>query len=541
MSPHGLFVMSSRSHMQNRFTLTGTIFLDDAVVLSGDGLNAYLEASPEADIRRFEEGRFILIEDAGDRAVVKTDALAQDTVYYFTSKANDTFYWAVSNSLLALTQRIRDDGFNPGFDYAGTLSFFAGNQSLWGGQPLSLRTLVNGARFVPAGAHLELTRGKHPSLEVVTSPVPASSHDYARALSRYVQLMRGRIAALIDAGYRFNLGLSGGIDSRMNFALMLPFLDHDAVRIHSNKNRVEDFEVVQQIQKHYGFKIKGFPSKLQRDSGADVYNAWKYGTQGVYLPLRVPLRASYVSDIFNVHGGNFRAGIYHVQPLEKRVKSLTKNFSSKAQAQVVQNEFLDFFKTVGVDIKDPIALDHHYINTRARFHYGLNWFRQFDQPLFTPHLSKALFDIYHRLEPWQQEGEQLIHDILQLTDPALIDFPFDSPEKGFSDRVIDETPPLAPISADIPQMKVYGRLPAMPEREEDHPDTAETFERLLNEDIEDAMIKMAGIAPIIDAAIEEIKEHKTSGRSVGRHRYAGLIIALARYSSLLDDTPLRKK
>ncbi|MGM8850991.1 hypothetical protein ACS8E6_10835 [Salinicola halophyticus] len=542
MYPEGLFVLTSTQHSEIPDILLGSVFHRRDVLLGSQGLADYLRRHPAADVREFSEGRFILVRNEGGRVVIKTDDLAQDTVYYFSDASRDRAYWAVSNSLLALTRQLRYDGFSPGFHEAATLGFFAGNQSLWGGQPLSLNTLVDGVRFIPAGRHLEIAPGGLPQVTLSPTRADRQGLDYAEGLMEYVRDVQGRVQALVSHGYRFNLGLSGGIDSRMNFALMRPFLNPDSVRVHSNQQRSEDFEVVRKIQGHYDFPIDGFASRNGRNSGRDNVMTWMSGVLGAYLPVRMPMRNRNISSTFNVHGGNFRAGIYHIQPLKKRAKNLARHFDSREQAEKVEREFYGFFDSVGVDVDDPIALDHHYINTRARFHYGLNWYRQLDQPLFTPHLSRQLFDLYHRLKPEQQEGEKLIYDLLSLTDPDLIDFPFDSPQKGFSDAVRRQRSSLSPqdlAARGVPDFEVHGALsPA--EAGEDHPEAEAEFMALVDEKVRYHAAGLKGSSAEIDGVIAELDEHaKLSGDSA-THRYTGLIVTLGEFSEILGKPPLTR-
>ncbi|WP_110666706.1 hypothetical protein [Salinicola halophilus] len=538
MYPEGLFVLTSASQSQTPNRLLGSVFYRESVILGNDGLAEYLHHHPEADVREFSEGRFILVRNVRGKVTVKTDDLAQDTVYYFSDTSRSAPYWVISNSMLALARQLRYDGFSPSFHEAATLGFFAGNQSLWGGQPLSSNMLIDGVRFIPAGRYLEIEPGGLP--RVVRSPSRgASGEGYAEGLVNYVRDIQGRVKALTEQGYRFNLGLSGGIDSRMNFALMRPFLQPERVRVHSNQNRSEDYEVVRQIQQHFDFPIDGFASRQGRNSGQDNVMTWMSGVLGAYLPLRMPMRDRNISHTFNVHGGNFRAGIYHIQPLEKRAKNLARHFPSKDKAALVEREFYGFFDSIDVDVQDPIALDHHYINTRARFHYGLNWYRQLDQPLFTPHLSRRLFDLYHRLTPQEQEGEKLIFDVLSLTDPSLINFPFDSPQKGFSQAVREQRSPLSPrdlAAVDLPDFRVYGTL-ARAEPGEDHPDAETEFLAMVDEKVVQHATRLKDSGPMLDAAIEEVEKHARLSGTRASHRYAALIVTLGEFANILGKSP----
>lgn len=537
MYPEGLFVLTSARQAETPDLLLGSVFHRQSAILGSQGFTEYLRDNPSADARELSEGRFILVRNERGRLVVKTDDLAQDTVYYFSDTSRGTPYWALSNSLLALARQLRFDGFSPGFHEAATLGFFAGNQSLWGGQPLSLNTLVDGVRFIPAGRHLEIEAGDVP--RVVLSPRAGDDRDYAEGLMDYVRDVQGRVKALVEHGYHFNLGLSGGIDSRMNFALLRPFLSPESVRVHSNRNHAEDFEVVRQIQEHFDFPIDGFASRNGRNSGRDNVMTWMSGVLGVYLPLRMPMRDRNITNTFNVHGGNFRAGIYHIQPLEKRAKNLARHFASRDQANLVEREFYGFFESLDVDVRDPIALDHHYINTRARFHYGLNWYRQLDQPLFTPHLSRQLFDLYHRLTPEEQEGEKLIFDVLSLTDPELIDFPFDSPQKGFSDAVRQQRSTLSPrdlAARDVSEFRVYGAL-APAEPGEDHPDAEGEFLALIDDKVAYHAARLQGSSAMLDATIDDIDRHAEISGSRATHRSASLIVTIGEFSDILGKTP----
>ncbi|MGM8851518.1 hypothetical protein ACS8E6_13525 [Salinicola halophyticus] len=544
MADNVIFILTSRDSGAPRTLLLGLAYHGDCIINGTAGLKCFLRDKPDFDVRELREGRFLLVRESAGKTTVKTDDLAQNSIFMYRAQ-DASGYWAISNSLLTLVDKLKEDGIAVGFHRAGVLSFFVGNQSMWGGQPLSLNTLIEGVTIVPAGCHLEITRqhSQSPSLNLIGPPAAQDipSDEYADRLLHYVRQTRARIEALASCGVEFNVGLSGGMDSRFNLGLINAMRsDSLPIRVRSDASKKQDLPVAQELAAHYGIELKGFVDRGwgEQSDPYDAYALWQQAYLGVYLPAQTPHGLASERSRFTLHGGNFKDRSYRRQSVKKRARTIARNFASRDDGELVAGEFLDFFRERDVDPNSPLAMDRHYVDTRSRFHTGVHWFSEYSTPLMTPHLSGELFSLYQSLEIPAQNGEQLLHDLLYILDPDLVNIPFDTPDKYFSHEIRKSCPFSGEVDpvGDISEPKIYGSFD-QPEKPSNHKSVREAVSQHFREDAE-AFLPELSRFDSSGALVAEAKRGLEEGGRIRNMRLASLAVTLGVFAQRApEDLP----
>ncbi|WP_438766458.1 hypothetical protein [Kushneria sp. TE3] len=536
-----IFVLTSKQQREGIFFFSGLAILDDDLVLGQSGGESFIGQYPFTDVRTFENGRFLVARELKGKTIIKTDFFCQESIFIYRGR----HYWALSNSLLALTRRLYDDGISLSFYNPSLLSFFVGNRSLWGGQPFTLNTIIKGVSVVPQNYHVEIDSDS--KLDIVASkrqPLEVTSDNYREALESFIAKSRSIISTLGDNGYRFNLGISGGMDSRMNLALFIPcYGERDIVRFQTNQNKMEDLVVVEQLQEKCDFSLQGFNRDLTLASGATAYKNWQFGTMGNYLPINLPLAKDATGSVGAIHGGSFRGSMYRSRKPAERAAILEEKFNAENLAKSFSREFLSSFSAMGVSVDDASAMDVHYTNTRSRFHTGISWFRSLDRSIFAPQLSTDYFDIFESLNEQEKANDKLIHDVLSITAPTLLDVPFDEPDKGFHGLRSETKPSLQGISGLHEKTMTFHGEQALenknPAKGRTLPELETEFKSFIRRDVDYYHGKaLQSPSPMIRTLAEEAKEQTTHNISLAKSQSASLLIALGRFSELVGEFPM---
>lgn len=435
---------------------SGVAYMDDAVVVGSAGMHRYCAQAP-IDAQAFTDGRFALFARAGSGYIAKTDALGQDSIFYYSDERN----WALSNSFYALCQHLKEHGarLTP---YVPALSGFFVEHSVTH-QLISNRTGVSEIRVLPADSSLMIAphtaqvwvRRTH----TLDYEQTTSRGEYEDRLVAHAAKWASRTHALIDAyGESASIDVTGGMDSRLVLGLVLAGgADLSRMNVVSNPKMPEDFAVAQALADANGFTVQNRPHRLVRPSTETDYALWKYGNLGVYLNAR-PALSDTLTERVHFHGacGECYRDFYRGTAL-----NLVDNIASRVPdtaKQMLRNEFTRGFDEAHVSGERAAVVMDHYRHFRSRFHFGRNWFRSLQGVLATPLASMDLVKASGALTKMERDRNQLFCDMLLLSSPALATAPFDKPSKAFSQAALEASPFYRHRPAIEPlmrQMKVY--------------------------------------------------------------------------------------
>lgn len=430
-----LFVIDSKDAWRNRQELYGYAHTDQELILESSGFKAAL-ARKDIDVRALTEGRFCLVYSDDNSLLAKTDGMAQETIFYYVVDG----YWALSNSMLALVERVRKRGYTLKAYPPSAIAMTIANQSMWGGQPLSFNTMVEGVRILPADNCICITwRENGFDFQIQEAQCETLDGDYPELLCDYISNFFSLAHALVEAGYSFRVDVSGGKDTRLTFGLMAnASLDQEKVEYWTDVSKPADLPIAETLRRMYGIGAWSAIRRRTPCSVADAFRAWQLGCAGVYSPLYFPKSTSSASEL-KVSGANFADPVYRPDSPVKRAKILGRKCPDPVLAMVVEREMLSAFDNSKLNLADRFSMDWHYTNFRSRFHYGRNWYKSLNAPLVSPLVSKKLSNITRLLPPDTYDRGQLRADIMAILDQRLLEVPFDSPEKSFDTEIVQRS------------------------------------------------------------------------------------------------------
>ncbi len=442
MLQEAYYLFSSWDPVGRAPLLSGVAYYDDSIIVGTEGLLEWVNENPGVDVASvIREGRFSCVWASASSLVAWCDDMAQETIYYY----EDAGRWAFSNSFLALARELRTRGVSLSVHKGALAAFDIGNYSLFGGQLVSHQTPIREIRVLSNNHQLKVTdlEGRQnfsldhrPRQAQVETLDPES---YIGGLQQFVSSWKGRFSAMAEKNLfdHYKVGLSGGYDSRITFALAYQGLSGstDRYQINSDPKKLDDLGPANAIRELYQIENGFKPSNPVRVNGEKAYDLWKLGNVGVYLPVYLA-RREIPAKAVNVHGGHFRAHAYAKMSAQQRLSVIQKKLPG---GNVPKREFAevwcDAFREMDVDMDDPRAMHQHYLNFRARFHYGRSWYKNLSNIVMTPLLSaklKALSDAFI----WGGgDMQQVTYDLMYLLDPQLTEMPFDREEKRFPSEV----------------------------------------------------------------------------------------------------------
>ena len=442
--------------------MSGMAFTDDSVIFGHAGLQRWLKENNTIDPPlALQDGRYAAVIHDKHGLSAFTDTMGQDTIFYY-SKGD---VWGFSNSFLALAESLSESGVRLKINHAVLAAFQIGSRSLFGGQLYSHDTPIRDIYVLPINRLIRVRsqEEKEARLYVKSRPMQSQSTlNYQESLIDFVTTWRRRFFSLGKAGLQgANIGLSGGFDSRITFAIAYPVLaDIMKINVHSSPGKLDDLGPANVIREIYNIPERdNFKNPATIDSN-EAFNLWKLGNVGCYSPIYMPRRHS-ASTVINVHGGHFRAVSYARSKPKERIRMSARHIKNNSGVrEEFRNLYENSFNEIDVDVDDPKAMQEHYLNFRARFHYGRAWYKNLSSIVVTPLLTRSLKNLTDAREYSVDDVMgQLSHDLMFLLNPDLTDVPFDSKEKFFTHQMRESCPfhrsALPRIIYDS-EMKVYG-------------------------------------------------------------------------------------
>lgn len=453
MHPKPLYVCSWEPNLVEE-QLYGHVYLGfDAIVQGSIGLRDYKveRAISYLNPEIFGEGRFlVMLETPEGGFVCRTDDFGQETLFLYRSGDD----WAISNSFMFLAEKVKASSKSLTIRDDVLLTFLVANQSLFGGQLLSHDTPIDEIKLVPIDQEVVITANGLEGQRTMVCGVRAAKRseyridesNYRDHLSEYVSVWGARFRALAESGgvEHMEFDLSGGYDTRFCLSLILASEKAREFSYFTNKNIVEDYAVVKLLVKKYGLKPATRSVDLSTVSESESYDIWRWGSAGIYAPIRTPKSVRQTFHSYKITGAYFRGRDFESKPYDQFMHIFKKNLTEE-QFEQVFSLYHNGLNVLGVEEHAPKARALHYKEFRARIHYGRSWASSFNEVIITPKMSKLYQELEAfrksslQLSPWD---EQVAADVYCAVDEDLLTTPFDKPEKALSLKCLSESKKL---------------------------------------------------------------------------------------------------
>lgn len=408
----------------------GYCFVGADFVFGAEGAQRFYEATGEM-IPGALDGCYVISRRKGDAYIFDIDFGGYKVLYYY----HDGETWVVSNSFAQVVDFLRYRNLPVTPNYAH-LAAIAG-RGMASGQLFSLETTVVGIRVAPRTHSLIVTPNQILHERRTHSKIGEGS--YQTKLAEYLDTWVRRFETLMLSDKAdFSADLTGGVDSRANFALVQgarrrlgnagtqPRLNCGSTPTHRS-----DLDIAEILTDHFGLALNDTRKfKDYKLSAHEGYMTFRDLSLGVYYPLYMPVNGPTPTRIsISGGGGGIHRKIYENHLKSKDVNKFFQRYASYFDRPEYIAEFIrdgeDFLSYSAEERADPLRTLLR--DGRVRYHtgrsprYGVTF-----TPLHSVSADQAqLVAGYDRIE----EG-QFNYDVMYSLQPELVDIPFDKPEKS---------------------------------------------------------------------------------------------------------------
>lgn len=424
------FLVSKATNNPDRLFL-GYCFAGRDYIHGSSGAEAYTKHTGNT-IEAGEDGCYITGVRVGSRHRLATDYWGYKKLFYF----HDREFWAVSNSILRLVQHLRERGIRVLPNYAQLAAMTGGTPTR---QLSSFATPADGVHLLPPDCSLEIGDDK----AILHREVRARGRgDYRERLSEFAETWISRIETLlVHSRMRLSSDLTGGMDSRCVFALLLHALhrlggqQEAALRVNCGaiKGDMRDLKIATRICARYGTPLNSELLPAMRRTGLEAYSAWKHLCLGQYGPVYFP-NASMDPELVCLMGGGGE-NVRRFYP-DESIDAFAARCASSITVPWLRHQFTDdIFRAMEyIRGSQPVHNDLilHYTYFRSRFHAGRA--PQY-RTVFNPLGSRLLAETAEAAGFERVDVSQLHYDIMS-TQPDLLRIPFGDPSAAPSARVL---------------------------------------------------------------------------------------------------------
>jgi hypothetical protein len=447
------FLASNDAPPENGF-FQGYCFIGNDLIFGTNGAQHY-QALTGNPIPAAQDGCYVTVQQHNDAYVFDVDFAGYTILYYYHNGTT----WAVSNSFSQIVDHLRHHNIPVRPNYAHLAATNGKGMAL--GQLFSLQTLVHGIQVAPRTHSLIVTPHK---VVLQRRPSTNSKHStYPQALSEYLNTWVARFETLMHSpDTDFTVDLTGGVDSRTNFALVQAATTRlkgsgttPRLRCASSTNNRKDLEIATTIAKHYGMEVNDNRDMRRIPlQGQESYQVYRNLTMGVYYPFYRPSQAPTPTNI-TIGGGG---GGIHRKTYELIIKSddpemFFRQYANNIKRPEYETEFIrdghQFLHTVLQPGEDPLRVLLR--DGRVRYHSGRT---PRTEVAFTPlHSVTAEHTQLLAGETRVEEG-QLNYDIMHSLKPDLVTMPYDEESKHPTPDILGRLT-RAPIHTDAAPGKVW--------------------------------------------------------------------------------------
>src|SRR5699024_7561379 len=287
-------------------------------------------------------------------------------------------------------------------------------------------------------------------------------NDYASALSDYLNTWVSRFETLMYSSETdFTVDLTGGVDSRANFALVQAANRRlgaagtpPRLNCGSSPDNMADLEIAQAIAGHFGLEVND--KRIMRRLplyGDESFRMHRDLTMGVYYPLYMPNQGPTPPNLsIGGAGGGIHRQTYELHIKRTDVDYFIRRDSGYFNRPEYESEFVRdghaFLNTAIQDGEDPLRVLLR--DGRVRYHSGR-----------TPRTGVSFTPLHSVSEDRTQllagsdriEEGQFNYDIMHSLEPGLVTMPYDSERKAPSKEIMDRlTSTPIPVEANPGQV-----------------------------------------------------------------------------------------
>ncbi|MTH80296.1 hypothetical protein [Paracoccus aestuariivivens] len=427
------FFLFDQSNIPQDFLFQGYCFIDTDYIAGESGALGYM-AETGKKILSGHDGCYFWGNPLGDGYQFGSDFQGNSRIYLYQREER----WAISNSFGKLLDHIRKNEWP--FSICSHQLDSWRIRSPFGQQPSSFKTAINEISLVPSWCEVSVNGD---GAKITHRKYQGQFESYASAVSHYVGIWSGRISTLSsDEDICVSVDVSGGVDSRVNLALILKMREKGIggnIRFSSLKygGVKGDFEVALRLAEKYRFPLNDRKSKsdysLSTDEALQCTDDFLIGSYTSLRPFRTkpnPLSVKIgggAGEIFRP----FFADSFSDEFLDK----LRGSFSSDKFFANWKADVVDAMETLRVrdpGKTDPLIL--HYREFRSRFHTGgaANMVTA-----AMPFQSRAAYEIAWTATGSQIKDGQIGYDLIGATFPQLLVDDYDHPGKKPTQRNLD--------------------------------------------------------------------------------------------------------
>lgn len=428
------FLASSSNPPEDGF-FQGYCFVGNDLVFGAEGAQRF-QAAYGRKIPPAQDGCYVVAQKYGDNYVFDVDFAGYAVLYYY----HDGRTWGVSNSFSRIVDLLRTNGERIRPNYVHIAAANGRRMAL--GQLFSLETMVHGIQVVPR-THSLIISPNGANL-VRREPLTQRFDNYDEALSNYLETWVSRFETLMQSDDAdFTVSLSGGVDSRTNFALAQAAVRRlgssagiPKFRSSGGPANREDLKAAKGVARHFGFQVND-GRDLERIylSADDGFKVYRELTMGVYFALYLPSQAPTPMNITIGGGGgglhrNTYASLYKTSEPDDFFRSNAKLLKRPEYEEEFIGDGQQFLATTSESGEDPLRVLLR--EGRVRFHSGRT---PRTEVSFTPLYSGAAEETQMLAGVDRLEQGQLNYDIMHSIDPDLADLPYDDARKSPTSEV----------------------------------------------------------------------------------------------------------
>lgn len=504
---------------------SGYAFVGHDYVVGSRGAEEYKAARAEA-VTGGHDGCYLSVSVRDGKFIFDTDYGGFKTLFYFA----DGTHWIVSDSWWLILEHMRERGIAVKPNYSMLLA----TSRLTSLQQLStFETPAQGVHMVPLHHELVVTAGvlrlqARPELSGMS---PVSS--YEEAMHNVVALWVGRFKTLLahPSGLNMRVDLSGGLDSRVTFAMYIAasnslkdegVVDQNVPKIISGTgpHSRRDFEVASDIAGSFDLELNDSRVfEMARLKPGESFERWKEAYLGTYHPVYFPSvhpcgRVVQFGGIGSENHRGFYQGLFgKISPSE-----FVDRHAAKIEAPEYSLEYKvalnRAFAVISKGLSSDESVAEHYRQFRSRIHGGVH---ALARVTFSPFSSRGFDQARVLGGPTRFDQAQMNYDVLSLLEPRLLEMDFDDSKKAPT-AAVREILLHGPLPRSVSTGSIFGDLDESLYSSngslqiEKSASLAEIASAEFSRAMSDEFVKSVLPEKVLDAALEQVQHLIQGGR-----------------------------
>lgn len=458
-----LFVEDCHNHELSNF-ITGIGFSEDGLICTQRGFEEYLNENK--DPRKIWGGKFVCKWWHDNTCFYRTDESGQDLIFYY----NSGDYWAVSNSFWALSNHVNQKKFPLTLDKTFLAQSFVFNSRFE--QPIGEDLAYKEIKLIPENKEIAVCRGVLTVIDKEPyqfSEINNGEVDIEESVAKFVSFFSSLAKGVSLHNKKLQCELTGGLDSRVLFAMLIFSDTISNLGIFSKKNKKDDFTVAGIMSDLFGVPFEAavdfHNSHRKRLANSFRFNLYNYGNIGVSrTKLSLPGSRNLNQMIrFNGGGGEYGKSFYG-DSVDRCYEPIKKSIITDAYKGKVWERFLGELRKFSGD--DTYKLNNLYKKTRYRYFAGRGWLKKYQGVVISPFTTVLYEKIFGSKDIESFFGAKhseivrlnMVHKLLiKSLCPSLLGVVFEDERNNLSPEDIRNIPTLSVDKVSSP-LRIYGDI-----------------------------------------------------------------------------------